>query len=365
MNKLIACVCIITLVTLFVISGCTPGTDSAAPSVARTETPTESPLDCNWVLKVDQTIPVTTDGLTVNYTLVLIAQKAGGTDVYGAYEGAAYIASELDASNLSNAFLDVTGGFHIEAFANNLSFEIVPYDKEKYSRYGIGKDEAPDVPLVEYESMALISPEMTGSGVLNPDVSGENVNAGYHDSGSGTALVALKIAVKSGKVEATVPMFNTDSFEGILVGEPDDEQYQKGMARVDALIQNSQSAQEPSGNDSMGGLAGQMGTIGSNLPLPESFPADELPLAPDANIQNVFESEDKKNVRVIYATAMDYGDILTFYAPVIERMEQQLDIDTGMMYIGSSEKYSRISLMVLETKTKADSNMVTLEVLRK
>ena len=112
-------------------------------------------------MKVDQTIPITKNELTVNYTLVLIAQKNGGKDVYGTYEGAAFIGSTLDASNLSNSFLQVTGDFDIRVFANNLSFELVPYDKEGYSRYGIGVDGVPDVLLVEYEYMALFSPEMT------------------------------------------------------------------------------------------------------------------------------------------------------------------------------------------------------------
>ena len=56
-------------------------------------------------MKVDQTIPITKNELTVNYTLVLIAQKNGGKDVYGTYEGAAFIGSELDASNLSTVTL--------------------------------------------------------------------------------------------------------------------------------------------------------------------------------------------------------------------------------------------------------------------
>lgn len=62
---------------------------------------------------------------------------------------------------------------------------------------------------------------------------------------------------------------------------------------------------------------------------------------------------------------MEYHDILAFYAPVIEMMESEMDTDTGKMYIGSSEKYANIMMMVMETKTKSDSNMVSLEVLGK
>ena len=266
----------------------------------------------------------------------------------------------------------MTGGFDIRVFANNLSFEIVPYDKESYSRYGIGEDGVPDVPLVDYESMALLSPEMTGSGVVNPYISGENVSAVYSGSSAGTAPVVMKIAVKSGKVHVTVPFLNMDrSFEGLLTGDPlgYTENYQQTMDRIETLIAESQEESDSNSDDEDSGVQGfldsMMGTIGSGLALPDSFPADEFPLASDANILNVFESEDKKNVRIIYSTAMDYEDILAFYAPVIEMMDSELDMDTGKMYMGSSEKYDKIVLMVNNTKTKSESNMVTLEVTKK
>lgn len=363
----------VSLVCLSLISGCFLNARLMAPDNALPENPSDEALECDWLLKVDQTIPITEDELTVNYTLVLIAQKTGGKDVYGTYEGAAFIGSTLDASNLSNSFLEVAGGFDINVFANNLSFEVVPYDKEGYSRYEIGEDGVPDVPLVDYEAMALLSPEMTGTGLVNPSVTGENVSAGYTGSSGGTAPVVMKIAVKSGKAEVVVPFLNMDrSFEGLLTGDPlrDGEDYRQGIDRIDALIAESQTTPDSDADGSdAGGLGGMLndmlGTVGSNMALPESFPADEFPLASDANILNVYESEDKKNVRIIYATGMDYEDILEFYASVIEMLDTELDTDTGVMYIGSSEKYANITLMVMETKNKSDSNMVTLEILRK
>lgn len=348
-------------------AGALPESDPT-PGSTPPEAPGDEALECDWLLKVDQTIPVAEDGLTVNYTLVLIAQKTGGTDVYGTYEGAAYIESTLDASSLSNDFLDVTGGFDIRVYANNLRFEIVPYDRETYARYEIGEDGVPDVPLVDYESMALLSPEMTGRGLVDPHVTGENVDAGYTGSSGGTVPVPVKIAVKAGKVHVTIPFLNMDrTFEGLLLGDPagSGEDYRQAMERIDGLI--AESREEPDSDDGgLGGmLGGMLGTVGSGLELPASFPADDFPLAPDANILNVFESEDQKNVRIIYATAMDYEDILDFYAPVIEMTETQVDIDAGRMYMGSSDKYASITLMVMETKDKSDSNMVTLEVRKK
>jgi len=347
-------------------SGCSP--EGPVPSGTPEEKPVEAPVECNWLLQVDQTIPVTKDGLTVNYTLVLIAQKAGGTDVYGTYEGAAYIATSLDASNLSNAFMDVTGGFDIEAFANNLSIEMQPYDKEQYSRYNIGENEPPLVPLVEYESMALISPEMTGGGIINPNITGETINAGYNDSAYGTAPITMKITVNSGKVQVSIPVFNISySFEGLLTGEPlqSDDQYLAGLARIEDLKKSKDSAQQPSDDAASSALGGIMGNIGQNLPLPASFPADVLPLTADANIVNVYESQDGRNIRIMFSTNMEYEDILDFYSSVIDRMETEIDIDSGVMYMGSSDQYSNLSLMIMEDQTNTAGYTILLEVLKK
>jgi hypothetical protein len=61
------------------MSGCkVKGAGSANPK------PDGDMLECNWLLKVDQTIPVKDGDVTINHTLVLIARKEGGKDVYGA-----------------------------------------------------------------------------------------------------------------------------------------------------------------------------------------------------------------------------------------------------------------------------------------
>ncbi|MGI6152129.1 MAG: hypothetical protein ACOYIR_09320 [Christensenellales bacterium] len=375
MNKLVAWICfVVFLISLIVVSGCAPapaadsgfpgGADSKAP-----DAPAQGPVECNWVLKVDHTIPVTTDGLTVNYTLVLIAQKVGGTDVYGTYEGAAYIASVLDASNLSNEFFEVTGGFDLQAYANDLSFELVPYDIEEYSRYGIAEDDIPLAPLVRYESMALLSPEMTGGGVLNPYVLGDNVTAGYYDTACGTAPVAMKIVVNSGKVEVTVPSLTYESFKGLLLGEPDGDLYQEGLDRIESLIEDSESQQEtPDDDDTVGdteGMGSILGTMGSNLALPSSFPVEDFPLTADADIINVYENENGKNIRIMFGTSESYEDLLAYYAPIIDELESRYDVEGGVMYMGSSEKYKNIILMITEDLSKTYKNMVMLEILKK
>jgi len=329
----------------------------------------------DWLLKVDQTIPIKDGDITTNYTLVLIAQKTGGKDVHGTYEGAAYIGSELDASALSKAFINVVGGFDINIFANNLSFEVEPYDIGKYSQYGNSEGGASLAPVVKYESMALMSPEMKGGIILDTKVeAADGVKGGYADTGGGAAPVVMKLAIKSGKVYVDIPHLKIDrSFEGFVTNEPQKYQneYLQTKERIEELIEKSESEQDPTDEDDVddedddGGLGGIMGTIGSGLTLPETFPADEFPLLPDANIVNVYESDDKKNIRVMFTTNKTQEEILEFYKEsIIEKPDvERIDIDNGVMFIGRSEKYNNIQLMVMKDLSTLSANMVSLEVL--
>jgi len=263
--------CAVFFALLLLLSGCiqkVPGTPNtpydkdASPEVTgNVNLPDSQLLDCDWTLHVDQTIPVTVDGLTVEYTLVLIAQKAGGTDVNGTYEGAAYIGAKLDISSISNEVIAAFGGFDMNVFANNIVFDVVPYDIEEYSDYGVPQGEIGISPLIEYESMALLSPEMTGGGVLNPSVFGiQGEHMEYHDAASGTQAVPMKIAIMSGSVSVSVPSFKIGhSFEGTVLGDPQPGQYQQAIARIEELIE--QSEEEPgdgaSGGFDFGDLIGQ------------------------------------------------------------------------------------------------------------
>jgi len=211
----------------------TPGTDTAAPQAK------EGEVECDWLLKVDMTIPEEDGPLTVNHTLVLIARKKGGTSVYGTYEGAAYAGSKLDASNLSKELVKVSGGFDIDLFANNRSFEVVPYDQEKYIAFGSTGGASP-APLVTYESMALLTPDMIGGIVLNPNVeSSVGPQGGYFDQADVKATpVDIKFAIYSGKVHVKVPVLADVIFEGTVVGDPKlgDEEYRQTAEKIEELI---------------------------------------------------------------------------------------------------------------------------------
>lgn len=230
----IAAILGLVLMLLATLSGCRAG--PANPDA------NGDALQCNWILKVDQTIPVKEGDVTVNHTLVLIARKEGGTDVYGTYEGAAYIGSHLDVSELSKMFIKMAGGFDVDVFANNLTFEIEPFDMKRYSAYG-SEDEASVAPLVKYESMALLSPEMKGGVIINPTVkSSDGLQGGYNASGKGVAPVAMKIAIHSGKVHVNIPSVVDESFEGMITGDPkiSDAEYQQAMKRIEELASSQE-----------------------------------------------------------------------------------------------------------------------------
>lgn len=230
----------------------------------------DEPVDCNWTMYVDQTIPITKDGLTVNYTLLLIAQKAGGKDVNGTYQGAAYVGINFDASQMSNEALSFLGGFDVNAYAYDLNLDVVSYDIEAYSDYGLKEGEAPIAPLVPYESMALISPQMEGTGTLNPSFSGiQGEQGGIDESVTSTTAMTMKITINSGKVSVYIPELNISySFNGTLTGEPlqsgePGDEYEQTIDKIEAIIDEKEAEASSAGGD-MGDLSDILGQFGGN-----------------------------------------------------------------------------------------------------
>ncbi len=192
-------------------------TSSVAP-----ETP-EAEVEANWTLYVDQTITVESEGLPVDYTLILSAKKSGGTDIYGKYEGSAYVRTQLDASVLSNEAFAVSGGFNIECSSDSIAFEILPYDADSF--FTLMPDESADVttlaPLAEFNGMALLSADMQGSGVINPQIQGDNVQGGYDNSQSGAVTMSMRIGVSNADVYVEVPSLKIGQmFKGMMTGSP-------------------------------------------------------------------------------------------------------------------------------------------------
>jgi len=110
-----------------------------------------------------------------------------------------------------------------------------------------------------------------------------------------------------------------------------------------------------------------MGKFGSSLEIPASFPADEFPILPNSVVINTYESEDKRNVRVMVGTNASLEDILEFYKEyIIEKPEvEKLDIPDGVMYSGRSDKYSNFMLTVMKDMSTTYSYMASLEVMKR
>ena len=51
---------------------------------------------------------------------------------------------------------------------NDVTFDVISYDISNYTEFGIEEGELGIPPLIDYETMATFTQEMTGTGVLNP-----------------------------------------------------------------------------------------------------------------------------------------------------------------------------------------------------
>ena len=75
--------------------------------------------------------------------------------------------------------------------------------------------------------------------------------------------------------------------------------------------------------------------MGTNLPMPDSFPSDDIPVLSDANIINVYENDDKTNVRIMFGTGKEYDEVLEFYQKnFLDKLEEEpraTEIDGGIL----------------------------------
>jgi hypothetical protein len=216
---------------------------------------------------VDQTIPKQVDGVTVNYHVMLVAQKSGGKDVNGTYKGAAFVGINFDASQMSNSVLNAIGGFNVNMATYDLSFDLVGYDVEKYSDFGVQGDLPALAPLVKYQAMALISPQMTGTGTLDASITGiqgEHGETGNNTS-EGSAAIPMKIAIDGATVLLDVPSFHlTHHFEGTITGTPTGSAspgstIAQASDHIKSLMDQAKTdaAAAPSGMPDLGGLLNQ------------------------------------------------------------------------------------------------------------
>ncbi len=252
------------------LSSSSPSASGTSPSASAkpssTPKPSNAPVEAVWTMFVDQTIPKTADGMKINYRVMLVAQKSGGKDVNGTYKGAAYVGINFDASQMNNAAMSILGGFNVNASTYALTFDVVGYDQETYSAYGLKDGEPPLAPLVTYQSMALLTPQMQGTGSLGVNVTGaQGEHANTDQSAAGSTAIPMRITIDSGKVSVSVPSFQlTDSFKGTVTGTPvgggsPDNTIAQASEQIKAVMDQAAkaAATAPGGTPDLGSMLGQ------------------------------------------------------------------------------------------------------------
>ncbi len=184
--------------------------------------PTEAPREADWTLHVEDTIEKSVQGITVSYTFILDAVKHGGTTDLGSYTGTASLKQKMDAGELSNPFMAMSGGVDTSISSDNVQIDIVAYDREKYDSFGLKDDEPPLSNLSELDGMALGSLSMSGSGSFDVSVdAAQNIHGQVKANESGTGAISYKLNVEGGQVSVSIPELGLpDSFKGMVTGVP-------------------------------------------------------------------------------------------------------------------------------------------------
>lgn len=184
----------------------------------------------------NDTVTVIKDDLETKYTLVLFATSENGEN--GTYRGSIALDYGLDASQLTGingAPIEGFGGFNVSMRASDVEFEVIPFDLDAYARYDSDKpdDQPVVVPLISGTSMALFTPNMSGTGQLGMKITGQTDGSGGsitaevpETSASGTTPLLIKMYISSeGNVTIEIPSLKQamdyQSFDGIVSNNQD------------------------------------------------------------------------------------------------------------------------------------------------
>jgi hypothetical protein len=196
----------------------------------KNETSGQHAIYCN------DTVTVTdkTSGFETKYTLVLFATNEDGLE--GTYHGNISLNYGLDASQISgltDAPIQGLGGFSVSLQAQDVEFDVVNLDLDKYANYGTdATGDAKVVPLINGTSMALITANMSGSGQLGIEITGKtDANGGTitatqpNVSADGSGPLVIKMYMKDGLVTIQIPSLQKamdyQSFDAILTSSSD------------------------------------------------------------------------------------------------------------------------------------------------
>jgi len=215
-------------ILLFIV-GCTNDRDSTSASSSDTPGITGSkqekaveaePLECDWILEVDDEIE------KINYTLLIIAEKKGGTDELGTYTGKALLKTVMKMPTVEDAVfeseVELRGNNCVESLTDKAVFGVVSYEPHDYGWFGLKDGELPSAPIDAPDSMALVNLDMSHRQYYDVDLTFEDgEQANLNKDKTFNAPVTMKITITGGKVQGVIPALKvSDDFEGTVTGSP-------------------------------------------------------------------------------------------------------------------------------------------------
>lgn len=212
------------------------GLQTSATDTVQDSPPSPDAEDATYAIYVNDTVKVEKDGLITEFKLVLFATTTGSSllNTYSAHIRLDYGLDASQLSGLTDAPIEGMGGFNVSQHAENVIFDVVKMDSDTYANYGITAEEDEHVlfPLINGSAMALLTPNMNGTGHLGINISGEiDSNGGSITAESGESSVsasgplAIKIDFRDGFASVYIPSLSqamaNQKFEGIVTESSD------------------------------------------------------------------------------------------------------------------------------------------------
>lgn len=177
---------------------------------------TTGAVDCNWTMSINDTIETTINDAKFKYSLIIDAEKKGGIDELGTYEGKLELKQDMDIPP------EWKGYDSIELNADKIQFDVIAYNKDAYSWFGVKDGAIPIAPLVEYDSMSVSTLELSGKWKSDM-VDAEDSDIHVTKDEDMNASVKMKLTIVGGKVQVDLILPNYSipkHFEGMVAGSP-------------------------------------------------------------------------------------------------------------------------------------------------
>lgn len=261
---------IILLMIVFTFSGCSSSVGAAASNPAPNTTAPATPVistnpeeelkQCDWTIRVNDTktgtykLPIGNKGIEFEMVVDLIAWKSGGADVYGKYEGEAWITFKVDESKMSDQDILMTGGALFDRRCEKMEFEIIPYDSEEFIKHIPalpGKTRI--APLGNYNGMSIFLCNWTT--VLHENQkaidqkTGNTLLDSKSDSNDGESVpMGISMLIEGASVTADIPTYNAlwgvGYFMGTITGDPTRSGKREGLKAPDRGKEDTEQASD-------------------------------------------------------------------------------------------------------------------------